>query len=178
MIHRKNSSGESVVKKLPRTRIQLPDSLWDKERTRFFALVHPEPNTGCWLWSGGNDVDGYGKFASKIAGMWVHYKATHVSLIFAGRPLRGDLIVCHRCDFPPCVNPDHLFAGTHKDNVSDCQKKGRAVAPPRYTGRKDIRPFCRNGHAMVLGNIYWQPSGYPECRECQRTVNERRPVRL
>lgn len=90
---------------------------------RFYKYVSPEPNTGCWLWIKKGDKDGYGSF-------WVNdfkksiqaHRASY--MIFKGIIPKG-LLVCHSCDVTACVNPDHLFLGTAKDNVHDMYKKGR-----------------------------------------------------
>jgi len=87
---------------------------------RFAARYIPEPNTGCWLWLGWTDADGYGGF--KIDG--VTLKAHRVSWMLA----RGEmpkLQVLHRCDTPGCVNPDHLFLGDNDTNIADKIRKGR-----------------------------------------------------
>lgn len=90
---------------------------------KLWPRVHPEPNTGCWLWEGAFNNKGYGQ-------VW---NAEKRRLIYAHRlaylSVRGEigpgLVVCHRCDFPPCVNPDHLFCGTIQDNSRDMVRKKR-----------------------------------------------------
>lgn len=81
----------------------------------------PEPNTGCWLWAGPYDRFGYGRYSNTPAhrAMWA---ATN------GPP--GSWHVLHKCDNRACVNPDHLFLGTNKDNVEDRKKKGRRCSWP------------------------------------------------
>lgn len=87
----------------------------------------PEPNTGCWLWTLKMDRDGYGR--AKVRGH--DTPASRLAWEAAtGEPPPADKLVCHTCDFPPCVNPDHLFLGTHRDNILDCHAKGRS-APQR-----------------------------------------------
>lgn len=87
---------------------------------RFWREVWPEPNSGCWLWSGAIR-DGYGRFRVGRKKITVHR--------YAYETLRGPipvgLIVRHKCDNPACVNPDHLEPGTHVDNVADMDKRGR-----------------------------------------------------
>lgn len=88
---------------------------------RFWAKVAKAD--GCWLWSASLDDKGYGMF--KLDGrMW---KAPRVSwLIHNSDPAKLD--VCHSCDTPACVNPEHLFIGTASDNMLDCARKGRLGA--------------------------------------------------
>lgn len=92
---------------------------WDTARVRFEAKYIPEPNSGCWLWLGAQRA-GYGQIR---VGRTMY--ATRVSLALAGRPISRGLSACHHCDNTWCVNPDHLFAGNHKDNAQDASRKGR-----------------------------------------------------
>jgi len=86
----------------------------------------PEPNSGCWLWLGSFDDDGYGKGWGDGKSEYAHRRSwkEHKG------PILDDLWVLHRCDNPACVNPDHLFLGTHQDNVDDKMHKGRAAGQP------------------------------------------------
>jgi len=89
---------------------------------RFWDFVYPEPNTGCWLWGGSVDSSGYGVL--RVGGLGK--RATHLSLELHGIKRGAGLHALHRCDMPPCVNPEHLFVGTHKDNMRDRAAKGRS----------------------------------------------------
>lgn len=75
----------------------------------------------CWPWQGLRDADGYGV-------LWAggnNRRATHIALIFDGRPRPDGAQVLHSCDNPPCVNPAHLSWGTAGDNARDRAAKGR-----------------------------------------------------
>jgi len=91
---------------------------------RFERYVERDPSSGCGLWSGcssGSWGTGYGTitFRGRV------YKAHRLSLMLAGRDLATDQLACHSCDTPLCVNPSHLWVGTHADNMADMVSKGR-----------------------------------------------------
>lgn len=81
----------------------------------------PEPMSGCWLWTGHSVRAGYGHI--KVSGKMLY--AHRVSWEMAHGAIPTGMCVCHRCDTPACVNPDHLFLGTHLDNARDKVSKKR-----------------------------------------------------
>ena len=83
----------------------------------------PEPNSGCWLWTGAVLPYGYGIFCKKF--MTKETRAHRLSWEAHRGPIPEGLCVLHRCDNPACCNPDHLFLGTKLDNSKDCNQKGR-----------------------------------------------------
>jgi hypothetical protein len=87
-------------------------------------MTMPEPNTGCRLWLGSVCASGYGRVSYGRAGspVLVH----RIAFEQANGAFDRNLKVCHRCDTPSCVNPDHLFLATQKDNLRDMFAKGRA----------------------------------------------------
>jgi hypothetical protein len=91
---------------------------------------------GCWPWTGGKKHDGYGIL--RIFGR--HEGAHRASWILTNGPIDdASIFVCHRCDNPPCVNPAHLFLGTHLDNMRDMIRKGRrGCYEPKLTAEKAI----------------------------------------
>jgi len=91
-------------------------------KDRFEKFILPEPNSGCWLWDGSTNGRGYGSFCLHGRSGGAH-RASYQ--LYKGAIPAG-LLVLHKCDVPPCVNPDHLFLGTHADNTADMVKKGRA----------------------------------------------------
>lgn len=87
---------------------------------RFWLRVTKD--AGCWAWSGKTDKNGYGAIWYKTR----NYRAHRVSwFMHFGVWPPSDRFVCHKCDNPPCTNPEHLFLGTPKDNVHDALSKGR-----------------------------------------------------
>jgi|SRR5579864_39387 len=97
----------------------LADRFWDKVGNRF--------STGeCWSWIGAKSSAGYG-ILSKKPGPSPLY-AHRISWELNNGPIPHGACVLHRCDNPPCVNPDHLFLGSKRDNSRDMAAKGRAGA--------------------------------------------------
>ena len=81
---------------------------------------------GCWEWQGQRSRWGYGYFVFKGRRRHAH----RISWELANGDPPGNLFVCHTCDNPPCVRPDHLFLGTALDNNRDRAAKGRTALNP------------------------------------------------
>ena len=103
--------------------------------TDFWALVdrfapdtHNQPLGACWIWLGARDDDGYGRFS-----FGKEDRAHRVAFTLESTAPPGDLFVCHRCDNPSCVRPEHLFLGSHQDNMADMAAKHRSRQPLRHT---------------------------------------------
>jgi hypothetical protein len=114
-------------------------------RERFLRAVPDRPADGCWLWTRCKGRQGYGYISVEGRGR----KATHVSIYLkTGEwPPKG-MFVCHSCDNPPCVNPDHLWIGTCGDNARDMVAKGRNVHPNGLPPDKQPRG-TRHGSAKL-----------------------------
>ncbi len=80
---------------------------------------------GCWTWTACRYTQGYGGFGIKYEGKWYLALAHRVAYLLTHETLPPSAAVCHSCDNPACVRPDHLWLGTRKDNAQDCLAKGR-----------------------------------------------------
>ena len=92
-------------------------------KKRFIDKVYMEPNCGCWLWTAGLNKWGYGKFHLNGRTRGAHRVSWE---IYNGKIPKG-LFVLHKCDVRSCVNPQHFWLGTQKDNILDMFKKGREL---------------------------------------------------
>lgn len=108
----------------------------DKE-SNFWSRVD---KTGCcWRWLGGKDKDGYGMATGNDG---LSRRANRLAWAFTHGPIPDGMLVCHTCDNPSCVRPDHLFLGTPLDNAVDRDRKGRCRAPStsnRVRGEDHLR---------------------------------------
>lgn len=128
----------------------------------------PEPNTGCWLWNRCLGKDNYG--------LSVHNKKTigahRLSYIAFKGKIINNLYVLHKCDTPSCVNPEHLFLGTAKDNAIDASKKGKYNNMPQSFKRKVL---CKRGHELndLTTHLFFRKdrNTYERyCRKCKNIV--------
>lgn len=90
---------------------------------RFWEKVDISDPTGCWNWTASVAGKGYGQI--KVPKTRRQVYAHRLSYEFHFGPIPAGLLVCHKCDNPRCVRPDHLFLGTSEDNLVDMAKKDR-----------------------------------------------------
>lgn len=103
---------------------------------RYWRQVIQHPG-GCWEWPGAKNDAGYGQVRRREGGVaYVH----RLSYEIHNGPIPDGVEVMHRCDNPPCSNPDHLQLGTHADNMSDAQRKGKFIGVHQRSGPDRITP--------------------------------------
>lgn len=90
---------------------------------RFWTRVAKVDGAGCWEWQGSKFWTGYGQVTHRGKNQSTHRVAWKLS----NGPIPDGAEVCHRCDNPPCVRPDHLFLGSRSENAADMSAKGRAA---------------------------------------------------
>lgn len=118
---------------------------------RFSESFIPEPNSGCWLWTGWTGRRGYGAFH-------LHGRGQMISSRAAWTILRGEipdgLWVLHRCNTPACVNPDHLYLGDVRDNVRDMIAAGRQSRKPTIFGEAHYRAKLSEQNVFEIRSLY------------------------
>lgn len=134
---------------------------------RFWEKV--DKSGDCWVWTRSTNGSGYGQITMPRAG--APMLAHRVSWLLHYGPIPAGLFVCHRCDNPPCIRPEHLFLGTNRDNSRDMGAKGRAGATrhpervPRGAEWYAVHPkptHCVRGHLKTpTSRNKWN-----QCRAC------------
>lgn len=119
---------------------------------RFSVKYRVDPATECWVWIAAIHTSGYGIFRLGDECIGSHRAAW---ILFKGS-IPDEMDVLHRCDTPPCVNPEHLFLGTHQDNMDDRTKKGHSIGSPTKLNEDIVRyillsPKSGNKLAIELG---------------------------
>lgn len=145
------------------------------DNERFWEKVDIRGKDDCWNWMGGTrgrapHVYGQAWFCGK------HVASHRLSWVMkngeipSGGDYRG-MCVCHKCDNTLCVNPNHLFLGTHKDNMADKVIKCRDVG---------AKTHCRRGHRYSPENTYITNVGSRQCRACRkiRDINLKKRLRV
>ena len=112
------------------------------------------PKSECWLWHGARDPkNGYGNFGIEGGHNGRTEKAHRAAWLLLVGPIPDGLFVLHKCDNPPCVNPAHLFLGTHQDNMDDKIEKGRTEKQPENVVRAIRRLRAKGWHYKQLQEL-------------------------
>jgi hypothetical protein len=111
---------------------------------RFHTKYKVEPS-GCWAWTAGKDVDGYGRYnISTGPGKWTNVAAHRFSWLIANQHKwpTDKPVARHLCNNPSCVNPAHIEPGTQKENAQDCYNAGRQSLNHSTIGKTVTCPHC------------------------------------
>lgn len=129
---------------------------------RFDSRYAADPKTGCWNWTAGKGGGGYGQLR-------VHARMTlahRYSFERFNGPIPSRALVCHHCDNPSCVNPEHLFAGTQQDNMADMHAKGRNGQP---RGERSGRTKLRTADVVAINKLIGTHSNRKIAQMCGST---------
>jgi hypothetical protein len=129
---------------------------WDKIKARFWAQVLL--TDGCWLWLGKTGKKGYAQFSIYGVKVYVH----RVAYKIANGQMPDDLDIDHLCRVHNCVNPAHLEAVPHKDNII------RGIGPELARQKNLAKRECVRGHPFSDQNTKYDLQGRRYCRECHR----------
>lgn len=113
-------------------------------------------SNGCRVWLGARNRKYYGQI--RVGGKLEACHRTMFKMIKGEIP-KG-IQICHTCDTPQCINPNHLWAGTNRENSHDMVAKGRSHGQNKKS--------CPRGHPLSGSNLYMCPRGYRECKQCRR----------
>ena len=146
---------------------------------RFWSKVTRSSASDCWEWRANKNNKGYGLFRpGGLAGKRLAHRLAFEDL---NGPIPNGALVCHKCDNPKCVNPNHLFLGTHKDNTADMIAKGRRVIgfdpnnkPPHKQG--SAHGNAKLTEAVVLDFYRQMALGKPVRQLARETGVDRRTL--
>ncbi|RWC99817.1 MAG: hypothetical protein EOS58_31730 [Mesorhizobium sp.] len=114
---------------------------------RYFERYTEEPMSGCWLWHASQTTAGYGNFTYEGETLYAHrcsFESEH------GEGSAIGIVVRHRCDTPPCINPAHLIGGNQAENIDDAWRRGRMA--PAF-GQDHVRAIVTEEHVIEMRRL-------------------------
>lgn len=160
-----------------------------QQRERFWSRVCAAPDaSGCWLWTGAQKHNGYGKLRLRVNGR-AHDLLAHrfAAMVRWGRELEPDEYVTHRCDQPRCVRPSHLLVGDAATNCRDKFQRNRDGNPMTFEDAERMRGLWADGWSYgriaerfgmderyvyrVVRGERWNPSLYSHNPELQERAS-------
>lgn len=178
-VHTKRGWVERYCRQCKRDRSTAPKRSRKPIPERFWS--HVQRGEGCWEWRGARSQRGYGflyRTSERLPGdrgllPQQRVFAHRVAWTLTRGPIPEGMLVCHHCDNPPCVNPEHLFLGTDADNHADMVAKGRA------RNGSMSKTHCKRGHEFTPENTARFASSPQRriCRACYRLAHPRTRAR-
>jgi hypothetical protein len=155
-----------------------------ERKTLELIYAHCRQEGDCRMWLGGNGGGGrcgHGRIRFEGKTRLVH----RVVWEMVNGPIPSGGILCHRCDRPNCVNPDHLYVGTMRENALDLHRghdRDRSfdlIRRPRATTRRWGMTHCVKGHPLSGDNLYRRPDRPNDrgCKTCRSEASRRRRAR-
>lgn len=142
--------------------------VYENLKDRFYGKI--KKTKTCWYWTACVSSFGYGQISVNGKSVGAH----RISWEIHNGSILDGLHVLHKCDNPPCVNPDHLFLGTNKDNVEDRYVKGRCFSSHKF------KTHCKHGHEFSPENTvkhkFKTKTGFGfgrKCLTCRRAIDKK-----
>jgi hypothetical protein len=120
-----------------------------KDIDRFFTKVNKTDT--CWNWTAACKHNGYGQFMLHEG---INRRAHRISWMIHNGSIKDDLMVLHKCDNRKCVNPEHLFLGTAKDNTTDMMNKNRYWKNPGYKAENNVTSKLTWKNVEYIRSVY------------------------
>lgn len=149
-------------------------TLTDKQTKSFLCKVYKTNNKNdCWLWTRHRNAQGYGRFSTFRLGPLMAHR---VAWTIESGKIPSGLLVLHKCDNPPCCNPNHLFLGTHLDNIIDAVKKNRWSTGDKNGSRTHPEKRLRGDNHPARKHPEWMSHGssHPRARFKDEDITEMR----
>jgi hypothetical protein len=140
--------------------VSLEKVMNQKDIDRFLAKVNKTDD--CWIWTGCLNSDGYGNFRYKGRTISAH----RFSYIVSYGEIPEAMSVCHHCDVRNCINPSHLFLGTHLENMRDCSLKKRIR---QQLGEKNNNAVLTSSMVLKMRSLYANGVSFPEIQKIFNT---------